>query len=64
MSRDETASAEAGEAALGAALCRHELALARLRLELPSPSASAVRELEAAERDLKAVLARRDRARR
>jgi hypothetical protein len=64
MSRDEAASAEAGDAVLAAALCRHELALARLRLELPSPSDGAVRELEAAERDLKAVLAERDRVRR
>jgi hypothetical protein len=54
----------AGDDALAAALCRHELALARLRLELPSPSNGVVRELEAAERDLKAILARRDDAQR
>ena len=54
----------ADDAALAAALARHELALARLRLELPSPSDSAFRELEAAERALKAILAQRDRARR
>jgi hypothetical protein len=52
----------ADDAALAAALARHELALARLRLELPSPSDGAFRELEAAERALKAILAQRDRA--
>ena len=47
-------------AALAAALSRHETALARLRQALPSPSATAIRELEAAERALKEILARRD----
>ncbi len=49
-------------AALADALSRHETALARLRLALPSPSAAAIRELEAAERALKEILARRDEA--
>jgi hypothetical protein len=47
-------------AALAGALSRHETALARLRLSLPSPSAATIRELEAAERALKEILARRD----
>jgi hypothetical protein len=51
-------------AALAEALSRHETALARLRQALPSPSAAAIRELEAAERALKEVLARRDGAQR
>ena len=49
-------------AALTEALGRHETALARLRQALPSPPAAAIRELEAAERALKAILARRDSA--
>jgi hypothetical protein len=56
--------ADPDRAALAAALSRHEAALARFRLELPSPSNSAVRELEAAERALKAIQARRDHLRR
>jgi len=51
-------------AALAAALSRHETALARLRQSLPSPSAATIRELEAAERALKDILARRDGAQR
>ena len=54
----------ADDAALAAALGRHELALARLRLALPAPSDGAFRELEVAERALRAILAQRDRARR
>ena len=53
---------DAEAAALADALSRHETALARLRLALPSPSASVIRELEAAERALKEILARRDEA--
>jgi hypothetical protein len=49
---------------LETALGRHETALARLRLELPSPSALVCRELEAAENALRAVQARRDQLRR
>ena len=51
---------DAEVAALADALSRHETALARLRLALPSPSAAAIRELEAAERALKEILTRRD----
>ncbi len=51
---------DAEAAALADALSRHETALARLRLALPSPSAATIRELEAAERALKDILARRD----
>jgi hypothetical protein len=47
-------------AVLAAALNRHEAALARFRRELPSPSNAAVRELEDAERALKAIQAERD----
>ena len=52
------------ESALAAALGRHEIALARLRRSLPWPSAAEVRELEAAEQELRAVQARRDTLRR
>lgn len=52
------------EAALAAALGRHEIALARLRRTLPSPPAAIVRELEAAEQELRAAQARRDTIRR
>jgi hypothetical protein len=48
------------DALLAAALSRHEVALARLRQELPSPSERMVRELQAAERHLKAILEQRD----
>jgi len=51
---------DAEAAALAEAFSRHETALARLRLALPSPSAASIRELEAAERALKDILARRD----
>lgn len=60
-SPDET---DLAEAALEAALGRHEIALARLRRELPSPSPSLVRELEASEQELRAAQARRDAVRR
>jgi len=56
--------ADPDEAALAAALSRHETALARLRLALPSPSTAIIRELEAAERALRDILARRDGERR
>jgi hypothetical protein len=52
------------EAALAAALGRHETALARLRRTLPSPPAAIVRELEAAEQELRTAQARRDTIRR
>ncbi len=52
------------ETALEAALGRHEIALARLRRSLPWPSAAEVRELEAAEQELRTVQARRDTLRR
>jgi hypothetical protein len=48
------------DALLAAALSRHEVALARFRQELPSPSERMVRELQAAERQLKAILEQRD----
>ncbi|MEI9982128.1 MAG: hypothetical protein WDN69_02285 [Aliidongia sp.] len=60
IASDRAAPPHPDDTALAAALCRHETALARLRLALPSPSAAIIRELETAERALKEILARRD----